>query len=330
MTTSKNGYFVISLDFELFWGVFDVVKDDSYKSNIRNVRHVIPRLLELANAYKIKLSFATVGFLFADNKTNLLESLPLIKPEYGDSNFSPYNHLKSIGETEVDDPCHFAPTLFSQIHSNDNHEIGSHTFSHYYCNEKGQTINQFEEDLIAAIGIARKKNIAITSIVFPRNQINKDYLLVCKKHGITCYRGTEKSWMYNTHDTQKLEQLHYKAFRLLDAYCNITGFNTTPLDELIDEQGIVNLPSSKFLRPYSKKLKVFEPLRLKRIVNGMTYAAQQNEMYHLWWHPHNFGSYIDENFKNLEVIFKHYSDLNKKFNFKSETMSGLALQIRSN
>ena len=34
-----------------------------------------------------------------------------------------------------------------EIKNNGNHEIGSLTFSHYYCHETGQTIEQFEDDL---------------------------------------------------------------------------------------------------------------------------------------------------------------------------------------
>ena len=55
----------------------------------------------------------------------------------------------------------------------------------------------------------------------------------------------------------------------------------------------------------------------------MTYAAKRNETYHLWWHPHNFGANINENFKNLETIFKTYQKLNEIHNFQSITMTNL-------
>ena len=59
----------------------------------------------------------------------------------------------------------------------------------------------------------------------------------------------------------------------------------------------------------------------------MKHAAKHNEMFHLWFHPHNFGTYTENNFLNLEKIFKQYSALNLKYNFKSETMSGLASKV---
>ena len=61
----------------------------------------------------------------------------------------------------------------------------------------------------------------------------------------------------------------------------------------------------------------------------MTRAAKHNEVYHLWWHPHNFANNIDQNFENLETIFKHYQELNKSYNFKSCTMSNLAKEFKN-
>ena len=55
----------------------------------------------------------------------------------------------------------------------------------------------------------------------------------------------------------------------------------------------------------------------------MTYAAKNNLNYHLWWHPHNFGNNIEENFKNLDTIIEHQNYLKKQFNFTSLNMKNL-------
>ncbi len=323
-----SGYFIVSLDFELFWGVFDVKKLNDYKKNLQNVRVVIPRLLKLADAYNIKLSFATIGLLFVKNKEELLEAIPAIKPTYSNQNFNPYRLIEEIGTNEADDPYHYANSLIKQIQENGKHEIACHTFSHYYVNEDGQTTQQFEEDLKAAIAIAKKNNVELKSIVFPRNQINESCLNVCKKYGLTNFRGTEKHWMFNTHDTKKLGSPAHKGFRLLDSYINLSGYNTYNLSSIKNLSGMVNIPSSKFFRPYSKSLKFLEPRRISRIKKGMTLAAKNNEIYHIWWHPHNFGDNIDANFNNLEQLFKHYSSLNNDYNFNNDTMAGLAEIIK--
>ncbi|WP_338733808.1 polysaccharide deacetylase family protein [Mangrovimonas cancribranchiae] len=319
-----QGHFVISLDFELYWGIFDVRSLNSYKKNIENVALVIPKLLKVSRQYNISLTFATVGFLFATSKDELIQLSPQITPSYFNKNFSPYKLIKHIGDNEKNDPYHYATSLINLIKKHENHEIGTHTFCHYYCNELGQTQQQFEADLIAAKQAASIHGIKIKSIVFPRNQINKKYLQVCIKHGIICYRGSEKHWMYETTTTKQLENKKHRLFRLLDTYINISGYNT---HNPKNENGIVNISSSRFLRPYNKQLRFLERQKINRIKKGMTYAAKKKEVYHLWWHPHNFGKHIDANFKALEEIYMHYQYLHKKYNFRSVTMSNLAKNI---
>ena len=89
----------------------------------------------------------------------------------------------------------------------------------------------------------------------------------------------------------------------------------------------VNIPSSRFLRPYYSKLQFLDWLRLRRIKKSMTHAAKNNLMYHLWWHPHNFGINQLENFSFLEEILVHYRYLNEKYSFTSCTMTELAKEI---
>ena len=60
----------------------------------------------------------------------------------------------------------------------------------------------------------------------------------------------------------------------------------------------------------------------------MEYATKNNEVFHLWWHPNNFGRHQKENFKMLKIILDHYSSLNKIYNFNSLTMEELATEIK--
>lgn len=321
-----QGHLVISLDFELFWGVFDVRSLESYSTYLDKVSKIVPRLLKLSDKYNIKLTFATVGFLLSKNKEELIQYSPKTKPNYSNSNFSPYRLLDKIGNDETVDPYHYATSLVSQIQKNGNHEIGSHTFCHYYCNEAGQTAEEFEADLLASIEIAKQHDISIKSIVFPRNQVNESYLKICAKHGVLSYRGIEDHWMYNTKDTKQLGKTRNRIYRLIDTYLNISGHNT---HELEAHHGLINIASSRFLRPYSSKLSFLENLKIERIKRGMTYAAKQKQVYHLWWHPHNFGDNTDQNFKALEELFIHYNMLKSTYNFNCKTMSDLAKTANS-
>jgi len=323
-----NGKFVISLDFELMWGVRDIKTKADYGNNIIGAHKVVPRLLQIFRRYQIRATFSTVGLLFFETKKQLLENIPAIKPKYTNPNLSPYNgHLDTLGEDYKEDLYHFGSSLIKEIQKYPEQEIGTHTFSHYYCLEKGQSIDEFRADLESAFSIAKKYNLTFTSLVFPRNQFNEDYLKVCKGLGIICYRGTEHFWLYKAKSGDNETQFR-RALRLIDAYINISGHSCYS-DEFLKSKMPINIPASRYLRPYSKLLSLLDGFRLNRIKSGMTYAAKNNLTYHLWWHPHDFGINQDKNFRFLEKILSHYQFLNKKYDMQSYSMSDLANEIRN-
>ena len=67
-----KGTLLISLDFELFWGVLDCHTYDSYGKNVLGGRNAIPKLLELFKKYGVHATWATVGMMFADNVEDCL------------------------------------------------------------------------------------------------------------------------------------------------------------------------------------------------------------------------------------------------------------------
>ena len=323
-----NGNFVISLDFELYWGVRDVIALDAYKENLLGVRKVIPGLLDLFEKYGINATFATVGFLFFDNRQELEAGLPEVIPQYSNPVLSPYiSHISGIGENEQADKFHFAPSLIELIHQA-KQEIGSHTFSHYYSLEHGQNIEAFKADIIAAKKIAAKKNIDLKTFVFPRNQFTDDHLKVLRDEGFIAYRGNEPSWLFSSL-TYGRSLVFRRPFRLLDAYLNLSGHNCYS-NKHMKKGTLVDIPSSRFLRPVSDKLSRFENMRLNRIRNSMTYAAKEKLTYHLWWHPHNFGANTTENLAFLEKILVHFKYLSDKYDYRSSSMLQLAEHLIAN
>ena len=71
-----SGYLVISLDFEMMWGCHDWATVDGYgSSNIRNVRQVISRMLQLFDKYNVHAPFATVGLIMCDDKKDAILSI---------------------------------------------------------------------------------------------------------------------------------------------------------------------------------------------------------------------------------------------------------------
>jgi peptidoglycan/xylan/chitin deacetylase (PgdA/CDA1 family) len=318
---NDTGAFVISLDYELLWGVWDVTTKEKYGAHILGVQQVIPALLNTFKNHHIKATFATVGILFSKDKEGLTCFIPDKKPAYSNPEYNVYSkELNNIGNDEKDDPYHFGYSLFEMIKES-RHEIATHTFSHYFCLEEGQSAEEFDADIKAAIKIAAANNIHISSLVFPRNQINELYLPVLADNGIKVYRGNPESWIYKPRKFSA-EVPFIRLCRLLDTYFPVSGNNTFTLTK---DAGLpVNIPASRFLKPYNKNLAWLEKLKLKRIMNEMTYAAKNKELYHLWWHPHNFGVNIKENMENLSVLLKHYQLLHTKYGFSNLTMKEAA------
>ena len=312
---TKNSSFVISLDFELMWGVRDKRTIASYGDAILKVHEIIPTLIELFAKYDVKATFSTVGLLFGNNKEDLLPFVTELKPSYSNSKLNPYSELLDIPIEKAN--YYFAENLIRKIINTGTHEIGTHTFSHYYCNEMGQTLDQFDADIAVAVQIGEKYNCAIKSIVFPRNQVREDYLKCCKKHGVSVYRGNDNSGFYNSGKSTFRAKLN-KILRFLDTYLPLSGSNAFEVER---HDGLINVKASRFLRPYSNRFKFLEKFKIWRITNSMSFAAKHNLVYHLWWHPHNFGYNTAQNFEQLEKILIHYSKLREKYNMDSKTMN---------
>ncbi|MGI9417054.1 MAG: hypothetical protein ACR2RA_04355, partial [Geminicoccaceae bacterium] len=110
----EPGTFVISLDFELFWGIRDHVDLDSCKARLEGTRDALPRLLDLFAERGIHATCATVGLLFFEDKDELLAHLPPVKPAYKNSRLSPYDGLDRIGPDERRDPYHYGRSLIQR------------------------------------------------------------------------------------------------------------------------------------------------------------------------------------------------------------------------
>ena len=312
-----GGQFVISLDFELLWGVRDHSDVKSYGANILGARAAIPRILELFAQHDIAATWATVGFLFCRDRDELMASLPPpeLRPSYHDARLSSYAYLDEVGQDEDQDPYRFGASLIDEIKQTPRQEIATHTLSHYYCLEPGQTVEQFAADLKAAIALAGRHGVTLGSIVFPRNQYDREHLEACKALGMTAYRGVPSPWIYRSGAGADQTPLR-RAGRLLDAHTGL--FGDTSFAPSTDNPA--NVPASQFLRPCSGRLARLHPLHTRTIKNGMTRAAKVGRGYHLWWHPHNFGQNIDGNITHLSEIIRHFRTLKERFGMESLSM----------
>jgi peptidoglycan/xylan/chitin deacetylase (PgdA/CDA1 family) len=323
----KHGFFVVSIDLELFWGMFDKRSLAEYGPRILGERTAIPRMLTLFATYGIHATWAGVGMLMARTKDELLALLPPpdLRPRYENVDASAYHHIETtpIGTSEETDPYHFGPSFVQMILATPHQEFGNHTFSHYYCIDGYKNdAHIFARDLEAFTAIAQTYGISATSIIFPRNQASHEALYTCAEKGIHAYRGNEEHVLYAPRKESEQSFL-IRGLRLMDHYINISGHHTYPLPHR-DVYGLFNIPASRFFRPWMRPLRFFEWLRIRRIKKSMTHAAKNGEIFHLWWHPHNMGIDQEENFKNLEEILRHFRSLQKRYDMESAGMNEIA------
>ncbi|PRX43488.1 polysaccharide deacetylase family protein [Salegentibacter salegens] len=316
----ENGALVISLDFELLWGVFDKIEWRERKVYFQNTRKLIPEILKLFEEYEISCTWATVGMLFNENWDDWNSNVPQIIPEYYNEKLSAYKYGNSIQSKETEEFC-FAPNLIKFIKETQGQEIGTHTYSHYYCLEPGQTLESFRADLEKSKKMADKFGINLESLVFPRNQCNEDYLDVCMENGLRTVRTNPADWYWE--NTQK-DSLQQKIFRTGDAYFGLNNKSYRDIPEIAP--GITGQKASRLLRPYSGK-SFLDKTRLNRIQSEMSAAAKNKEIYHLWWHPHNFGDNPEKNLQDLKQILSHFDFCRKKYNFQSFNMSKLGKKV---
>jgi peptidoglycan/xylan/chitin deacetylase (PgdA/CDA1 family) len=319
---SLPGALVVSLDFELQWGVRDRMVSGAYRRNLEGAREAIPRILELFREFDIAATWATVGFLFAESRDELRQFSPAIRPGYSDRFLDPYDDRLGVGE--ADDPLHFAPSLVDAIRRAPRQELASHTFSHYYCHEPGQTAEAFRADLQAACAIALAKGTRLRSIVFPRNQRTPAYDAILCELGFTAYRGNPNSWMWRFQGAHESASPPRRLARAWDTFFGSGHRDTVPWSEVLQPSGLSDVRASLFLAPFRPWLGRLESARLRRIRRGIRAAAERRELFHLWWHPHNFGAHVEENLRVLRGVLTEFDRCRARWGMESLSMASVA------
>jgi peptidoglycan/xylan/chitin deacetylase (PgdA/CDA1 family) len=299
---------VISLDFELRWGVHDVygLDIDGYRENLENVHEVVPKLLKLFEDRNICATWATVGALGCKNWDEYFDRAPQ-PPNYNNPSFK---INQQYAEMDPDGNLHFAPDLLQKIHETPGQELGTHTFSHIFMRERGMTANDVESDLSAVNKLWKDRGYSSPkSLVFPRNQYK--FLDAILATSIKIWRGNETPWFYECNDSGT-NKLLPRGLRLLDA---INPFAKRPC---ILEESMVR--SSLFLR--TNLPKALWDLHFSRIKNELNVSGP-NQIFHLWWHPHNFGADMANRLVRLEQVLDIIADKRERGFLASKCMMDL-------
>lgn len=313
---------IISLDFELHWGRFDKYALAPNKVYYQNTRDIVPRLLELFDRFQIKATWATVGMLMCESREEWESYKPELLPTFEKSKFSAYNWMDS--QQQVWDKGVFAPDLVRKILETPGQELGSHSFAHYYTMAAGQTLAQWKSDLQAAKRIAKEKfDSNLESLVFPRNQYSEQVIEIALESGFTVFRTNPKDWFWKSVENENLVK---KIFRTSDSLVPLGRRTSYASPEF--HKGSVLIPSSRILRPF-RSGSLFNKARIERIKEELDLAINYGEMYHLWWHPHNFGNYPKENLEILENLLIWVKNKISEGRLSTESMLSLSRKFSS-
>ena len=165
--------------------------------------------------------------------------------------------------------------------------------------------------------------IKLASIAFPRNQVSPASLGLSGIRFAGFSRKRARLVSPGAAATAEQNQCSCAA-----RACSIAICRSAPLmlmsPALVD--GMVDVPASRFLRPVGKSA-VLERLRLRRITSAMETAARRRRLFHLWWHPHNFGIDLEENLAFLRGILDYFRTLQERYGMRSMTMGQVADEV---
>lgn len=308
---------VVSLDFELLWGVIDSVHYDEYKRQVLHVPSIVDRLLLLFDKYKISATWAVVGLMMCESKDEMLERLPH-ESAFRDSKLDVRKYIiHNVGEAR-NDKLHFAMDLVNKIRSVPGQEIGSHTFSHFNCLESSfeELEHYFESDLKAMSDISLDRDIALDSFVFCRNQYNQKFVNILSNSGYKIYRGSP----YTDKGSYKILD---KISRKLDSYLHFphSEVSNLNLQHLSGNDCIFVHNESMFFIVH--KDKALQKIHEYAIHRSMYHAFDCGGDFHLWFHPWNLGKNIDLGLNSLEYIFSKFIDYKNSKDVTSCSMGGL-------
>lgn len=263
---------VISLDFELRWGLVDLLGTDvsRYRTNLEGVSEAVPRLLEAFATRNVGATWAIVGALACDGWEEWRERVP-VAPRYDAPELRWRDELRAIDPTGR---LYFAKNLVERIARERNQELASHTFGHVYAREPGFTRADAIADADAMVRLFEDRwRTCPKSFVFPRNQIG--HLEILRERGITAWRGNPRPrcWQATTAAEQSSST---RALRLADSILPLGARRAPARSHRASYFVRVGLPSALW------------KLHVRRIVADAK-QLREDETLHLWWHPHNLG-----------------------------------------
>ena len=158
------------------------------------------------------------------------------------------------------------------------------------------------------------------SLAFPRNQNSSEHTHTAAALGIDVYRGEASGWLYKPRTSEQIT----RPFRLMRFLDGAFPVSKDQVAKVSTNGSSINVPASRFLRPLSRASSIYNTLHIWRIQAEIESAARLGGVYHLWWHPHNFGRNMAINLARLDTILNTYRFCRDTYGMTSCTMRDLA------
>ena len=296
----------ISYDYELCWGVWDVVAKDYSESNVANSNNAAQCLIELHREFQIPATWAVVGAAVDYGKS--------LSERMRSCNRSPkvVTMLERFAEALDFESKYFEipkDFLHAVERENELFELASHTYGHVYSNFKGDYSHSDD-----AYEMRRILGPKAVSTVFPKNIITPEVALAANRNGFSVLRVNPDNVIYRNQAESKFGRTIQRYLRFSDAFVPLQECMPCGKYEYMKQGGFS--VGQYFIRPY-QKVPILSFLHAARNRMPLNSSLIRDKNIHFWSHPHNFGYKMDVCFKNYRLFFETLARLrdNRKINF---------------
>jgi hypothetical protein len=266
------GAVIISIDFELRWGMRHVLGDASHRYDgcIRRAPQAAALLLDELLRRKLRATWAAVGALACSGWDEYWARAP-DSPAYADTSLRIGRAIQRLDPTGE---LHFCRPELLSIANAPGQELGCHTFSHLLCGRPGSTVGDLDRDLSACTALWQELfGRGPVSFVYPCNE--QRWTARLSSHGVRVVRTAARGQLCGS----------IPFGRLMGAALDVVR---RPLSHVpsVGAGGIIETEGSRFVRfglPIPLSTSHFE-----RAIAAVR-ALEPGRVLHFWWHPHNLG-----------------------------------------